>query len=50
MIDVLIADDQELFHIGMAEMLAVADDVRIVGQPHSPELLLGTLSKPIPMY
>ena len=48
MIDVLIADDQELFHIGMAEMLAVADDVRIVGQPQSPELLLGTLKRANP--
>jgi DNA-binding NarL/FixJ family response regulator len=48
MIDVLIADDQELFHIGMAEILAVANDVRIVGQPQSPELLLGTLKQAKP--
>ena len=48
MIDVLIADDQELFHIGMAEILAVADDVHIVGQPQSPELLLDTLEQAKP--
>jgi DNA-binding NarL/FixJ family response regulator len=33
MIDVIIADHQELSRVGMAEVLAVADDVRIVGQP-----------------
>jgi DNA-binding NarL/FixJ family response regulator len=48
MIDVVIADHQELFHVGMAEILAVADDVRIVGQPQSPELLLGTLKQAKP--
>jgi DNA-binding NarL/FixJ family response regulator len=47
-IDVLIADDQELFHVGMAEVLAVEDDVRIVGQPQSPELLLCTLDQAKP--
>jgi DNA-binding NarL/FixJ family response regulator len=43
MIDVIVADHQELFRIGMAEVLAVADDVRIVGQPQSPERLLSAL-------
>jgi DNA-binding NarL/FixJ family response regulator len=43
MIDVVIADHQELFRIGMAEVLAVADDIRIVAQPESPEELLHTL-------
>src|SRR5271167_2454464 len=43
MIDVIIADHQELFRIGMTEVLAVADDVRIVGQPQSSEQLLNTL-------
>jgi len=43
MIDVIIADDQELSRIGMAEILAVADDVRIVGQARSPEQLLNAL-------
>jgi len=43
MIDVIVADHQELFRIGMAEVLAVADDVRIAGQPQSPEQLLSAL-------
>ena len=43
MIDVIVADHQELFRIGMAEVLAVAADVRIVGQPQSPEQLLSAL-------
>ena len=43
MIDVVIADQQDFFRIGMAEVLAVADDVRIVGLPESPEQLLSTL-------
>ncbi len=45
MIDVTIADHQELFRIGLADVLAVADDVRIVGQPESPEQLLNTLEE-----
>ena len=43
MIDVIVADRQELFRIGMAEVLALADDVRIVGQPRSTEQLRNTL-------
>lgn len=43
MIDVILADHQELFRVGMAEVVAVANDVRIVGQPESPEQLLNTL-------
>src|SRR5208282_2997167 len=45
MIDVIVADHQELFRIGMAEVLVNADDVRIVGQPQSPEQLLNTLKE-----
>jgi DNA-binding NarL/FixJ family response regulator len=45
MIDVIIADHHELFRIGMAEALAVADDVRVVGQAHSSEELVTTLKK-----
>jgi len=45
MIDVIIADHQELFRIGMAELIAVAGDVRIVGQPQSLEQLASTLKK-----
>jgi DNA-binding NarL/FixJ family response regulator len=43
MIDVIIADEQELFRIGMAEVLATVDDVSIVGQPQSPKELLNAL-------
>ena len=43
MIDVIVADHQELFRVGMAEVLSVADDVRIVGQPRSTEQLRNTL-------
>jgi two-component system, NarL family, uhpT operon response regulator UhpA len=42
-IDVIIADHQELFQVGMLEIVAVAKDVRIVGQAHSPEQLLSVL-------
>jgi DNA-binding NarL/FixJ family response regulator len=45
MIDVILADHQELFRIGMAEVLAVADDVRVVGQAHSSGELLTSLKK-----
>jgi hypothetical protein len=45
LIDVVIADHQELFYIGMAEVLADANDVRIVGRPQSPELLLGNIDE-----
>jgi len=48
MIEVIIADDQELSCIGMAEVLAVVDDVRIVGQARSPEQLLSTLKNVSP--
>ncbi len=45
MIDVVIADHQELFRIGLADVLEGADDVRIVSQPESPEQLLNTLKE-----
>ena|ERR1019366_465915 len=48
MIDVIIADHQELFRVGMAAVLAVAGDVRIVGQPKSPDQLLYTLKEAKP--
>jgi DNA-binding NarL/FixJ family response regulator len=48
MIDVVIADHQDLFRIGVTEILALADDVRIVGQPQSPEQLLNTLKEANP--
>jgi DNA-binding NarL/FixJ family response regulator len=43
MIDIIVADHQELFHVGMAELLADADDVCLVHQPRSPEQLLSAL-------
>jgi two-component system, NarL family, response regulator len=45
MIEVVIADHQELFSIGLTEVLAGQDDVRVVGQPQSPEQLLKTLRR-----
>jgi len=45
MIDVMIADHQELFFAGLVEVLSVAEDVRIVGQAQSHEQLLSTLKK-----
>ena len=43
MIDVIIADHQEPFRIGMAEIMAGADDVCLVVQSRSPEQLLKAL-------
>jgi DNA-binding NarL/FixJ family response regulator len=43
MIDIIVADHQELFHVGMAEILAGADDVCLVHQPRSAEQLLSAL-------
>jgi len=48
MIDVIFADHQELFHVGMAELLAGADDVCLLVQPRSPEQLLTALKTIIP--
>ncbi len=45
MIEVVIADHLELFSIGLTEVLAGQDDVRVVGQPQSPGQLLKTLKK-----
>ena len=44
MIDVIIADHQEVFRIGMAEVFGAADDIRIVGVPSCPKQLLVTLT------
>src|SRR5271165_3517755 len=45
MINVIIADNQAIFRAGIAKVLAVEEDIRIVGQPQSPEQLLNTLEK-----
>ena len=43
MINVIIADHQAIFRAGVAKVLAVEDDLRIVGQPHSSAQLLNAL-------
>ncbi len=45
MINVIIADDQAIFRAGAAKILAVEEDIRIVGQPQSSEQLLNALEK-----
>jgi len=43
MINVIIADHQAIFRAGVAKVLAVEEDIRIVGQPQSAEQMLHTL-------
>ena len=45
MINVIIADHQAIFRAGIAKVLAVEEDIRIVGQPQAPEQLLNALEK-----
>ena len=45
MINVIIADHQAIFCAGMAKVLAVEEDMRIVGQPQSAEQLLNALER-----
>ncbi len=45
MINVIIADHQAIFRAGIAKVLAVEEDIRIVGQPQSPEQLLNAMEK-----
>jgi DNA-binding NarL/FixJ family response regulator len=45
MINVILADHQRIYRIGMASSLAAEDDIRIIGQPHSIEQLLSGLEK-----
>ena len=45
MINVIIADHQAVFRAGIAKVLAVEEDIRIVGQPQSAEQLLHALDK-----
>jgi DNA-binding NarL/FixJ family response regulator len=40
MVNVILADHQIVFRVGMASALAAEDDIRIVGQPHSIEQLM----------
>ena len=49
MTNVIIADHQAIFRAGVAKVLAVEDDIRIVGQPQSHEQMLnalGALARP----
>ena len=43
MINVIIADHQAIFRAGVSKVLAVEDDIRIVGQPQSHEQMLNAL-------
>ena len=45
MINVIIADHQAIFRAGVAKVLAVEEDLRIVGQPLTQETILNTLDK-----
>lgn len=48
MIDVIVADHHDLFHVGIAEVVADADDICLVAQPRSAEQLLNVLETFIP--
>jgi DNA-binding NarL/FixJ family response regulator len=48
MIDVIFADPEELFHVGVTEILAGTDDVRLMAQPRSVEQLLSVLGALVP--
>jgi DNA-binding NarL/FixJ family response regulator len=41
---VILADGQAIFRAGIAKVLAVEDDLRVVAQPPAPEQLLGLLA------
>lgn len=45
MTNVILADHQKIFRIGMASALAAEDDIRIVGQPQSVNQLLSGMEK-----
>jgi DNA-binding NarL/FixJ family response regulator len=45
MINVIIADHQAIFCAGMAKVLAVEEDIRIVGQPQSSDQLLNAVDR-----
>lgn len=40
MINVILADHERIFRVGMASALAAEDDIRIVGQPHTADQLI----------
>jgi len=45
MINVIIADHQTVFRVGTSRVLAVEDDIRVVGQPLSPEQLVHAVAR-----
>jgi DNA-binding NarL/FixJ family response regulator len=45
MINVILADHQAIYCAGMAKVLAVEEDIRIVGQPQFPEPLLHAMDR-----
>jgi DNA-binding NarL/FixJ family response regulator len=45
MINVILADHQAIYCAGMAKVLAVEEDIRIVGQPQFPEQLLSAMER-----
>jgi DNA-binding NarL/FixJ family response regulator len=45
MLKVILADNQAIFRAGIAKVLAVEDDIRIVAQAQSPEQMLMALEK-----
>jgi DNA-binding NarL/FixJ family response regulator len=45
MINVIIADNQAIFRAGIAKVLAVEEDFRIIGQPPAPEQILNAVDK-----
>ena len=45
MINVILADHQRIYRIGMAAALAAEDDIRIIGQPCSIDQLFSALTK-----
>ena len=45
MINVILADHQAIYCAGMAKVLAVEEDIRIVGQPQFPEPLLNSMER-----
>jgi len=45
MINVILADHQAIYCAGMAKVLAVEEDIRIVGQPQYPEQLLNAMER-----
>jgi DNA-binding NarL/FixJ family response regulator len=48
MIDVVVAEDHELFRLGLTGILAATDEFRIVAQPQTPEQLLSILKRSKP--